>query len=179
MSSLHRLTPTVRGSPDRVRRLFPSHRSSTCTWTRSQTGIITFQPYPIPIFFLPLESLDSVANERPAQERAELFGCLQPGSLSGAPGRKNHRHREVHAAFSRLRIALPGLAGWENPGMSGPARFTIIALRVNLVNFHQLVDGEVTTGQSRNCPYPTNGRGRKTAETWMEMLEAVRSIYNG
>lgn len=98
--------------------------------------------------FLPLESLDSVAYERPTQKRAELFGCLQPGSLSGAAGRKNHRHREVHAALCRLAFALPGLAGWENPWMSGPVRLTGISLHVGVVNLHQFVGG----GHDRSFP---------------------------
>lgn len=98
--------------------------------------------------FLPLESLDSVAYERPTQKRAELFGCLQPGSLSGASGRKNHRHREVHAAHCRPAFALPGLAGWENPWMSGPVRLTGISLHVGVVNLHQFVGG----GHDRSFP---------------------------
>ena len=107
----------------------------------SQIGIITSYLSCFNLLFLPLKSLDSVAYERSAQERAELFGCLQSGSLSGAAGRKNHRHREVHAAFRRFVLALLGLAGWEKPWMSGPVWVTVIGLHVDVIHLHQLVDG--------------------------------------
>lgn len=129
---------------------------------------------------LPFEALDSVANERPVQKRAELFRCQQPGSLSRTPGGKNHRHREVHAATSRLLVALPGRAGWETPGMSGPVRVTVIVLHVVLINLHQLVDVGVVGSRQiilKHCLSPVNGRGRDIAETWMMLWETTRSSY--
>lgn len=80
------------------------------------------------ILRLPLESLDCVAYERSTEKRAELFGCLQPGSLPGATGWKNHRHREVHAALPRVVAAHPGLAAWEKPGIGRPVRVAVFLL---------------------------------------------------
>lgn len=85
----------------------------------------------------PLESLDSVAYERPTQKRAELFGCLQSRSLPGAAGGKNHRHREVHVASRRLGVALSGVAVRETPRMSGPVRIATAALRGGVVALHR------------------------------------------
>ena len=129
---------------------------------------------------LPFEALDSVANERPVQKRAELFWCQQPGSLSRTPGGKNHRHREVHPATSRLLVALPGEAGWETPGMGGPVRFKVIVLHVVLITPHQVVDVGVVGSRQNILKHglsPVNGRGGDIAETWTMLWEATPSSY--
>lgn len=130
--------------------------------------------------FLPLESLDSVAYKRPTQKRAELFRCLESGSLTGATGRKNDRHREVHAALRRLVVALPGLVGWENPWMSGPARVTVITLRVNAVNLHQFAVERSRQVIPKNCSFPAKWAGWEeealSTEIWENSAVEVEQL---
>ncbi|TNN49608.1 hypothetical protein EYF80_040166 [Liparis tanakae] len=97
----------------------------------------------------------------------------QSGSLSGASGRKNHGHREIHAAFRRLVDALPGLAGKENPRMSGPVRIATVAPHVGLINLHQVAGvcgGGEGGGGSRQVisitvHHAADGRGGNVAAT--------------
>ncbi len=68
-----------------------------------------------------------------------------------------------------MGVALPGLAGWENPGMSGPVWFTVITLHVDAVDLHQSEDGGSQQVIAKPVHSdPVSGEGRLRLQ-WMEI----------
>lgn len=61
-------------------------------------------------------------------------------------------------------VALPGLPLSESPGMSGPVRFTVITLRVDITDRHHFTEGGregVSAGVSQSYSFPPDGQGKE------------------